>query len=109
MWPPLRAEALGCKEPTLSANAFTGLLTQLNGLAFESSRLAMAQSLIENNCLTSRQVAMLISQFRHEQTRLRLAKQAYRHTHDPANYNLLDHSLARPASRQALREFVDRQ
>jgi len=99
----------GCESPTLAAPEFNRLLAELNSLSFESARVSMAEALLRHHCLSSDQVRQLLASFQYEATRLRLAKQAYAHTHDPANYEqLIDRSLSKPAHRRALQDYVRR-
>ncbi len=76
---------IGCSHPMSDANFRVAKNTVLK-TDFESKKLIIAKQIVTSNCLTANQVKHLAGSFDFEDTKIRLAKFAYKKTYDVGNY-----------------------
>ncbi len=88
---------------------FNEILQSIRSRSFESTRLTMARQFIDNNYLTSRQVAQMMSLMTFESGKLELAKYAYAKTTDKSNYFLVNDKFTFESSINSLARFISSQ
>ncbi len=73
---------------------------------FENTRLTIAQTIMEDNFFTTKQVKELMLLFTFENNRLQIAKSAYRKTVDKENYYQLNDALTFSTNKEELARFI---
>lgn len=94
-----------CTHPTPSptVQAFVATLQQEN---FDDTKLEMAKTFVQQNCLWSRDVRTLLSALHFEQNKLELAKWAYAYVHDVSAYATVAEVFTFSSSKEALMQHI---
>lgn len=90
----------------INDDQFNFLKSELRKEWFESSRLTIAQTMMEDNFFTVAQVKELMYLFTFETNRVQIAKTAYRSTVDKENYYQLNDALTFSSSKEDLARFI---
>lgn len=72
----------------------------------EISKVIVAKSIVDDNCLTAQQVYDMCKVFSFEKSRLDFAKYAYVRTVDPANYSVVNNCFEFDKSKQELAAYM---
>ena len=91
----------------VSEQEFSELREQLKRQHFENVRLEMARQFVTRNYLSSRQVHQLLPFFSFENSKLDIAKAAYRNTVDKNNYYMVYDVFSFDRSRQELTQYIE--
>lgn len=97
-------KAYGNYRNAMSDYAFNQLVQRINSQWL--GKLNAAKEAVNNNYLSTYQVRQVMQLFTSNNERLDLAKQAYRNTVDPQNYNQLNNLLSYPAQRE-LNDYIN--
>ena len=87
---------------------FQQLVSTINHMSFESSKMQGVKQALSSNQVTARQVEQLMQMMTFESSKLELAKFAYHRTIDKQNYYLLNDSFTFESSIQDLNDFIYR-
>lgn len=90
----------------ISNDEFSFLKAEIRKEWFETTRLSIAQTMMEDNFFTVKQVKELMYLFTFENNRLQIAKSAYRSTVDKENYYQLYDALTFSGSKEELARFI---
>jgi Domain of unknown function (DUF4476) len=105
-WTPA-VPAIVCPVPApMDLHTFDQLMHSMESMAFESSRFQIARQAAATNYFTSGQVAVLLTKFTFESTRLDFAKLAYQRTLDKNRYFLVNTAFAFESSIDELNTFI---
>ncbi len=96
----------GC-HPPLSEPDFMMLAGEVFNQPTEGGRLLKANQLVGQNCLSTAQVMKIAGLLAQENNRLTLAKNAYAHTFDIANYLSFRQLLSHLPYRKELEQFIN--
>lgn len=97
--------AIGCPMP-ISNESFVAAKNSISSKSFDDSKLTIAKQVIANNCLLCSQVKEIMLLFSFEDTKLELAKFAYKHTYDIGNYYQLNDAFSFESSIDDLNKYV---
>jgi hypothetical protein len=86
--------------------AFQGLLASIENTPFDRSKLQIAQAALQNNYVTTQQVALIMRQFTFDKYRLDIAKYAYASSVDPQFYYLLAQEFTFDSNARALMRYT---
>jgi len=96
-----------CRVP---AREMEEILSVLNDIDFESSRMKEAQSIIKRKrCFRTEQIIRMLKTMDYENSRLELAKFAFPYVIDKANYYKVNDIFEFTSSKDDMREFLDGQ
>ena len=95
----------GCDWP-ISDGDFNSAKGSIQSKTFEDSKLTIAKQVIGANCMLSDQVRQVMLLFDFEDTRLELAKYAYRYTYDQGNYYKVNDAFDFELSIDELNEYI---
>lgn len=95
----------GCPWP-ISPQDFAAAKQSIASKSFDETRLTIAKQVISSNCLLCSQVKEIMMLFNFEETRLDLAKFAYRYTYDSGNYFKLNDAFTFESSIEELNEYI---
>jgi hypothetical protein len=96
-----------CRVP---AREMEEILSVLNDIDFESSRMKEAQSIIKRKrCFRTEQIIRMLKTLDYENSRLELAKFAFPYVIDKANYYKVNDIFEFTSSKDDMREFLDGQ
>ncbi len=98
---------VGCPMP-MGDGDFSSARQSIGSKSFEDSKLTMAKQVINGNCLLCSQVKEIMLLFSFEQTRLDLAKYAYKRTYDPGNYYKLNDAFTFESSIDELNSYIEK-
>ncbi len=98
--------AYDCPEP-LSNAGFKKAKASVKALSSNDTKAEYARQIIQNNCLNSEQVKQLLLLMNFEQTKLDLAKFAYKYTCDKRNYYTVNKVFAFESSTKELEKYVN--
>ncbi|MEN3040292.1 MAG: DUF4476 domain-containing protein [Bacteroidia bacterium] len=94
-----------CPMP-MSRESFIQALRTLRQEPFEQTRLELAKSIVQRNCLLAQDVRDLVMTLNFENSRLELAEYAYDYTHDLSNYFVVNEAFQFSSSREALAQYI---
>ena len=92
--------------PARGMDAFVVTKRQMTRTAFDNNRLEIAKQFVRQSNPTSQEVAQLMQLLSFDNSKLNLAKYAYRFTVDKRNYHLVESSLLFDDSVRKLRRFI---
>ncbi len=96
-----------CKIPTREMNEIIAVLMETK---MESKRLSEAKKIIKRkNCFTTEQIIRIIKAFEYENSRLNVAKYAYKYTKDQDNYDTVLSVFEADASKKELKDYLNNQ
>ncbi len=95
----------GCPQPMSNA-MFASAKNTIEDADFENTRITTAKNIIGANCLTTEQVMAICKLFDFEHSKIELAKFAYSHTYDKANYFKVNTVFEFDSSKQELNKYV---
>ncbi|MEA3449000.1 MAG: DUF4476 domain-containing protein [Bacteroidota bacterium] len=96
-----------CKVPTREMNE---IITVLMEIKMESDRLVEAKKIIKlNKCFTTEQIIRIIKSFEYENSRLNVAKYAYKYTKDQKHYDTVLSMFESDASKEELNTYLKNQ
>ena len=72
-------------------------------------KFGLGRTMIQNHCLSSRQIARLLDEFPGSEKRLRLAMMAWDYTFDPENFDVVVQMIRNPQDRRRLIMHIDSQ
>lgn len=98
-------EDSGCYA--MSETDFNQALASIESKAFSDSRLTLAKQVTKGNCLTSAQIAQIITLFDFEDTRLEYAKFAYPYCFNPENYWKVNNAFQFESTIEELNEYIE--
>ncbi len=90
--------------PVVEFNAF---LKTLEEKSFDDTKMTVAKQFIKNNCVSSSQLYLILKQIDFEQSRLKLAKYAYKYVYDPEKYYLVNDAFDFSSSVEELNEYIE--
>ena len=88
--------------------AFSGLVSTIRNMDFESSRMAVVRNAIATNHFSARQVADLMRLMTFDSSRLEVAKWAYAKTIDRENYWVVYDLFTFESSIVELNQYINR-
>ena len=97
---------VGCPMP-ISNESFVAAKNSISSKSFDDSKLTIAKQVIANNCLICSQVKEIMLLFSFEDTKLELAKYAYKHTFDIGNYFQLNDAFQFESSIDDLNQYIN--
>jgi hypothetical protein len=95
--------------PVMSPCEFNTALQTISNQWFDSSKLAVAEQIANSHYLYAAQVEQIMEQFSFDSSKLCIAKKAYYHTLDPANYYLVNNAFTFSSSARDLNYYISRQ
>ena len=93
---------------SITDESFSGLISTLTNMSFESSRMQVAQNAIASNYFTSRQVSELMRMMTFDSSRLEIAKMAFGKTIDKENYWMVNNQFTFESSIVELNNYIHR-
>jgi hypothetical protein len=99
------AKGNGCKEP-LTAEEFVSVYASVSARPFEGTRVSGAKTVVVEKCVTVSQLIELLYLLDLENSRLDVAKYAYVHVYDPANYGDVDAVFHSSSSKETLHKYI---
>ena len=90
--------------PVVEFNAF---LKTLEEKSFDDTKMTVAKQFIRNNCVSSSQLYLILKQIDFEQSRLKLAKYAYKYVFDPGKYYLVNDAFDFSSSVEELNKYIE--
>jgi len=96
----------GCLEP-VSDEEFAPLFASVSARPFEGIKASAIKKLVVDKCLTTTQVKELLYILDMEPSRLDVAKYAYVHVYDPANYGDIDEVFHAKSSVESLHNYIN--
>ncbi|WP_160164103.1 DUF4476 domain-containing protein [Nafulsella turpanensis] len=106
--PGARKDYPEARRSLLNDEEYHQLLDQLKYQQNDQAKLHLVKSRLKNKLLYAADVQEMLYQFSFEQSRLHLAKWAYRHVTDPENYEVVYKALRLEASHIQLENFISR-
>lgn len=91
----------------MNSRDFTQLKQTIRNGNFESTKLTIAKEAVGKNCFTSAQVKEIMELFSFENSKLELAKFAYRSTFDKENYFIVNDAFTFSSSKEELTKFME--
>ncbi len=104
--PPPPSYDAGCQVP-MNSGDFSSMKSSISSKSFEDSKVTIAKQILNDNCLTSGQVRDLMNLFTYEESKLDIAKYAYRHTVDPNNYYKVNDAFTFESSIDDLNAYIN--
>jgi hypothetical protein len=95
----------GCSEP-LTADEFVPVYASISARPFEPNKLGGAKNAVVEKCVTVAELKELLYLLDNESSRLELAKYAYVHIFDPANYSEVDDVFHSKSSVESLHNYI---
>jgi hypothetical protein len=90
----------------MSDDVFSSFKQTISNAQFESTKLTLAKQTISDHYFTSSQVKELAEMFSFDNSRLDIAKAAYRNTVDKSNYFIVNDALQFSSSKEELAKFL---
>lgn len=90
----------------MNQQMFGQALMQMQSQGFDSNRLMIAMQILSVNMVTSNQVAQLMNMLSFENSRLELAKFAFRRVIDPQNFFIVNNAFSFGSSATELSRFL---
>ncbi len=94
-----------CTHPTPSSTV-QAVVATLEREGFDDTKLEMAKTFVQQNCLWSRDVRTLLSTLRFEENKLQLAKWAYAYVHDVSAYATVSEVFSFSSSKEELMRHI---
>jgi hypothetical protein len=95
----------GCKSP-MPEGDFQASIAVISNAPFEGPKTSNAKKLVEGHCLTCDQIREVMYVVSYESSRLSIAKAAYTHCFDPANYDEVRNVLNSNKSKEELDAYI---
>jgi hypothetical protein len=92
----------------MSDGRFQLLIEQVRKASFESSKVNIAKSALQNNQLTVNQLILILNEFSFESTKLQFAKDNYRNVVDRKNFFMVNDVFTFQSSKDDLSDFLNR-
>ena len=92
----------------VTEQSFSSIVQTIRREYSENSRLMLAKQIIDRNHFTSDQVKYMMQLFSSENSRLEIAKYAYRYTTDQRNYYVVYDALSYSNSKEQLADYIRR-
>lgn len=92
----------------MSDGRFQLLIEQVRKASFESSKVNVAKSALQNNQLTVNQLILILNEFSFESTKLQFAKDNYRNVVDRKNFFMVNDVFTFQSSKDDLSDFLNR-
>ncbi len=96
----------GCDNPMAEPD-FQASTIAISSAPFDGIKLTQAKKMVESHCLYCRQIVEAMYLLSYENSRLSLAKDAYKHCYDPENYNDVKNALHSNKSKDDLDHYID--
>ena len=90
-----------------SADEFNQFKQTISNSSFDDTKVAIAKQTINSNYFTAAQVSEIIGLFSFEDSKLDIAKSAYRSSIDKNNYFLVSDALGFSSSKEELAKFLE--
>jgi Domain of unknown function (DUF4476) len=91
----------------MGTNDFNQFKQTITNAGFENTKLAIAKQTIGNNYFTAAQVKEIVGLFSFENSKLDIAKTAYRRSIDKNNYFIVSDAFAFNSSKEELAKFLE--
>ena len=91
---------------TMSAGSFEQLKKTLSNESFDNTRLIIARQVITDNYFTVAQVKEMVGLFSFDNSKLNLAKAAYKKTIDKGNYFMINDAFSFSSSKDELIKYI---
>lgn len=91
---------------SMSDGDFQRAKSSIDSKTFADDKVTMAKQISDSNCLTSRQVAQVVSVLEYENDKLIFAKHAYERTFDKGNYFMVNDAFEYSSSIEELNEYI---
>ncbi len=99
----------GIGPTAMDLNSFNEAKKTIAAANFDDTRLSTAKAIINSNYFKTNQVIELCKLFSFDDGKLEVAKAAYAHVIDPANYFKLGNVFSFDSNKQALNDFISGQ
>ncbi|HTX88429.1 MAG TPA: DUF4476 domain-containing protein [Bacteroidales bacterium] len=96
----------GCSSP-MAEGDFQASVAMISNAPFEANKTSSTKKLVEQHCLTCRQIIEAMHIVSYESSRLSIAKAAYTHCYDPENYSTVKDELNSAGSRSELEQYIN--
>ncbi len=96
----------GYNNRSMDGSAFDQFKQVLKNESFDATRQSIAKQVISANYFTSAQVKEIIQQFSFENSKLEIAKYAYKYTVDKGSYFLLTDAFTFSSSKDELMRYI---
>ena len=96
----------GYNNQAMDARAFDQFKQTLKNESFDATKQTIAKQVISTNFFTSTQVREIIQQFNFENSKLEIAKYAYKYTIDKGSYFLLNDAFNFSSSKDELMRYI---
>lgn len=94
-----------CNVPAREMNEIIAVLMETE---MESEQLTEAKKIIKmKSCFSTEQIIRIIKTFEYENSRLNIAKYAYKYCNDQDNYEKINEVFDSPASKDDLKEYIE--
>jgi hypothetical protein len=104
--PPAPTGSVGCQVP-MGSGDFGSMKSSISSKSFEDSKVTIAKQILNDNCLSAAQVRELMNLFTYEESKLDIAKYAYRRTVDPNNYYKVNDAFTFETSIDDLNAYIN--
>ncbi|RPI17384.1 MAG: DUF4476 domain-containing protein [Ignavibacteriae bacterium] len=96
-----------CRYKAMKDSDFNNLVSTVTKLSFESSQIEVVKQAVDKNILTSAQVKQLIKIFAFDESKVEIAKYAYKNTCDKNNYFNIYDSFAFESSIIEVKNYIE--
>lgn len=96
----------GYNNQAMNARIFDQFIQNLKNESFDATKQSIAKQVISANYFTSSQVREIIQQFSFENSKLEIAKYAYKYTIDKGSYFLLNDAFTFSNSKEELMRYI---
>ena len=96
----------GCNGWPMNSSDFNAALKTIGNSSFDETKVSTAKAILSKNCVSAEQVIKLCNLFSFEDSKLTLAKYAYRYTTDKKNYFKVNDVFSFSSSKEELNRFV---
>jgi hypothetical protein len=95
-----------CRNVVMSDKDFKEFKKSIGNMNFENSNVTITEGMLDQNTVSTKQLAELLTYFTFESNKLDIAKYAYTHTCDKKNYYLLYNSFNFDSSVEELKNYI---
>jgi len=96
----------GCNGWPMNSSDFNAALKTIGNSSFDETKVSTAKAILSKNCVSAEQVIKLCNLFSFEDSKLTIAKFAYRYTTDKKNYFKVNDVFSFSSSKEELNRFV---
>ncbi len=95
-----------CRNVVMSDKDFKEFKKSIGNMNFENTNVTITESMLDQNTVSTKQLAELLTFFTFESNKLDIAKYAYTHTCDKKNYYMLYNSFNFDSSVEELKNYI---